>query len=65
VTPASQSPAAIVRHGAGLLFCVRDAGPDLAHVWIGLPVKANGKLKKGAVERLVRRIGAVVVKDAV
>lgn len=46
MTPASQTPAAIVSHGAGLLFRVRDAGPDLAHVWIGLPVKANGSPRK-------------------
>jgi len=64
VIPAGQSPAAIVRDGAGLLFRVRDACPNLAHVWIGLPVKANGEPKKGAVERLVRRVGAVVVKAA-
>lgn len=56
----------IIRDGAGNLFAVRDAGnPDLAHVYLGVPVKRVGAgyvLKTKAREQLVRRIGTSVVE---
>lgn len=55
----------IIETSANQLYAVRDhASPDLAHVWIGLPVKrAKGSYvpKAGAREQLVRKAASRVV----
>ena len=54
----------IIETSANLFYQVRDAGPDLSHCWMGLPVKrtkAGFVPKANAREMLVRKAGCKVV----
>lgn len=56
----------IIEDNAGSFYSVRDAGPGLEHVYIGIPVKrtaAGFVPKAGARERLVRRLLTRVVQE--
>lgn len=57
----------IVRDTSGFHYLVRDGGPGLEHAWIGVPVKrtaAGFVPKANARDRLVRRLGCVIVVGA-
>lgn len=54
----------IIETSANLFYRVRDAGSDLAHCWMGIPVKrtkAGFVPKANAREMLVRKAGCKVV----
>lgn len=56
----------IVETSENRLFRVRDAGADLPHVWLGIPVKkVRGAYepKAGAREQMVRKLGCRVVAE--
>lgn len=56
----------IIRDAAGNHFIAKDAGPGLEHAYLGIPAKRTGgtwAAKAGAKERLVRRVGTVVVGE--
>lgn len=56
----------IIRDTAGQNYIVRNAGPGLEHVYMGIPAKKSGgtwSAKAGTKERLVRRAGTVVVGE--
>lgn len=65
--------ATIIQDGAGSFWAVADAGANLDHVWLGLPVKRCGlalgaggtyQAKARAKPRLIRRAGTSLIRHA-
>lgn len=56
----------VVQATSGHFYAVRDAGDGLDHAWIGVPVKAwkgSYEPKARARERLVRKLGCIIVRE--